>query len=219
MWLFEVCSETQNRHRNTNKPLLDKHVTQTHVKQRFTRWKLQNNMTGNAPPREVCLVPLKAWQSVSLPPLLPPQHVFTPHDIRQRASRRGHEFDGFIVWKKRWSLVWELCSDCPDGCNLGGHYPASRFRGARRTSAWHGWPSQVHLWSAVYLCAGQGEEGSRTCSTNPGQTKNKKKKRLKSISCISSTALTDFFSLILYDPVNVECLRINAEEAAGELRR
>lgn len=70
-------------------------------------------MTGNTPPCEVCLMPLKAWQGVSFPPPPPPQHVLTPNDIRQGASRCGHEFEGFTVWKRSWSrslmmkLMWD----------------------------------------------------------------------------------------------------------------
>lgn len=71
--------------------------------------KPQCNMTGNTPPCEVCLMPLKAWQSVSLPPSpLLPQHVLTPNNIREGASWCGHEFEGFTVWKRSWSHSFVL---------------------------------------------------------------------------------------------------------------
>lgn len=66
--------------------------------------KPQCNMTGNTPPCEVRLMPLEAWQGISLPPPPPlPQHVLTPNDIREGAPWRGHEFEGFAVWKRSWS--------------------------------------------------------------------------------------------------------------------
>lgn len=62
---------------------------------------------------------------------------------------------------------------CPDRSKLRGCYRALRFLGPRRISAWHEWLSQSPLWSAADLCAGQEEEGSHTCSTNPGQNTRK----------------------------------------------
>ena len=153
--------------------------------------KPQYHMTGNAPPCEVCLMPLKAWQRVSFPPS--PQHVLITNDIRKRASRRRHEFKCFIVWKRSWYYwnsrlqdVWDLmwhhlwnliCMIC---CvyrfMVRRCYRAPQFPGPRRISAWHEWLSPAPLWSAFYLCEGPEEEGSHTCSTNPAQkTRNQRK--------------------------------------------
>lgn len=68
--------------------------------------------TAHAPPCEVGLVPLEAWQGVSLPPPPLPQHVFTPNDVGQRAAWSVNEFHGFFVWKdkqSRFSLRWHRC--------------------------------------------------------------------------------------------------------------
>lgn len=153
-------------------------------------------MTRNTPPCEVCLLPLQAWQGVSLPPSPPlPHHVLAPNNIREGASRCRHEFESFAVWKRSWShsLVLKLITTDyrkfdlirPQTCEaqythkissrskVRGCYRAAPFPGPRRISAWHEWLSQAPLWSAADLCAGQEVEGSHTCSTNPGQNTRK----------------------------------------------
>lgn len=56
-------------------------------------------------------MPFKAWQGISFPPPPPPQHVLTPNNIRQGASRSGHEFEGFMVWKRRASHTVQSRAD------------------------------------------------------------------------------------------------------------
>lgn len=144
-----------------------------------------HNVTGNTPPCELCLVPLKAWQGVSSPPPSPFQHVLGPDNIREGASRRGHEFQRLGVWRRNvshmvktkggdytpWYVKYplHLRHVVLKDQRLEGRYPECRFPGPRQISAWDGWLSRSPLWSASGLCAGQEKAGSHICSANPAQ--------------------------------------------------